>query len=160
MEELATTNRSLTKKIKEMTEDMKILEQINKDNEIQLFKEDSGFAESVEQDIISEENSLTIAFGTDSISLTKDSQIQIDAYIDRFSKEFSPENLKVTIQSNKNPDSVNDIISRRLAVARMLNTRNSFLKTDIPVEQVDANVVSKGPINDTHNWVTIRFERK
>ena len=160
MEELATTNRSLTKKIEEMTEDMKILEQINKDNEIQLFKEDSGFAESEEQNVVTDENTLTIVFGKDSISVTKESQIQIDAYIDKFSKKFSAENVKVTIQSNKNPDSVNEIMSRRLAVARMLNTRNSFLKSEIPVEQVDATVRSEAPINDTYNWVKIKFERK
>ncbi len=162
MQELATTNRALTKKIKEMTEEMKILEEINEDNEIQLFKEDSGFAESKEQDIEvnATEDSITIIFGTDSISVTQDSQDKINEMMDGFISKYSGKNVKVSISSNKNPASINDITARRLAVARMLNVRNSFLETDIPTEQVNANVVEKDAVNNSHNWVTIKFGRK
>ena len=160
MEELATTNRSLTKKIQEMTEDMKILEQINKDNEIQLFKEDSGFAESVEQQITVDEVSktITVFFGTDSISITKNSQIEISAFIDKYSNVTAEKNMTVKVISNKNPDSLSDIVSRRLAVARMLNVRNIFLETAIPKNSIDAKIVEQEKENNTYNWVQIKFE--
>lgn len=161
-QELATTNRALTKKIEELQEEMKILEQINEENEIQLFKEDSGFAESEEQDIADDpaERTLTVFFGKDSISLTKVSQEKVAQAIEKYSQEFGGDNVHVSITSNKNPDTVNEVISRRLAVARMLNVRNTFLTTDIPIDQIDAKIVDKDAINESHNWVQIKFERK
>lgn len=162
MQELATTNRAMAKKIEEMTEQMKILEQINEDKDIQLFKEDSGFAESREQEIHQDmdENIITIYFGKDSISVTEDSKKEIARVIEMYGDKYSEENMKVSIISNKNPDSVNDIISRRLAIARMLNVRNLFLTTEVPKDQVNANIVEDEPINDTYNWVQIKFEKK
>ena len=162
MEELATTNRSLTKKIQEMTEDMKILEQVNEDNEIQLFKEDSGFAKSVEQEITEDPTTktVTIFFGKDSISITKDSQIELGAFIAKYSQQIAVNDMKVSIISNKNPDSLSEIVSRRLAVARMLNVRNAFLPTDIPKDQVNAKITEQEKIKDSYNWVQIKFEEK
>ncbi len=162
MEELSTTNRTLSKKIEELTQNLKVLEEINEDNEVQLFKEDSGFAESEDQKIVTDESNrtITIFFGKDSISVTKDSQLQINAAIAKYSEQFSADNTKVTITSNKNPDTVNDVISRRLAVARMLNVRNSFLVSDIPTEQVDAKMVAQDKVEDSYNWVKIKFDKQ
>jgi len=162
MEELATTNRSLTKKIEEMTEEMKILEQVNEENEIQLFKEDSGFAESKDQEIKEnfDDKSLTVFFGKDSISLTKVTQDKISALVEKYASQYKAENLKVSILSNKNPDTVNDVISRRLAVARMLNVRNTFLESEIPKEQINAKTIEQDSKNGTYNWVQIKFEQK
>jgi len=161
-QELAITNRSLMKKVEELTEKLEIIEQINEDNEIVMFKKDSGFAESQDQILAEnkERRSITIFYGMDSISITKESEVKIGAMIDKYSKEFGPKNTAVSILSNKNPVSVNDVVSRRLAVARMLNARNLFLSSDIPPDQVSAKIVDQDAIGDSHNWVTITFGKK
>ena len=161
-QELAKTNRSLMKKVEELTEKLEIVEQINEDNEIVLFKQDSGFAESQDQLLAEneEERSITIFYGADSISITKESEVKIGAMIDRYSKEFGSKNTTVNILSNKDPNSVNDVISRRLAVARMLNARNLFLSSDIPPNQVSAKITDKEAIGNSFNWVTISFNKK
>ncbi len=161
-QELAKTNRSLMKKVEELTEKMEILEQINEDNEVMLFKQDSGFAESQDQDLSEnlEKRSITIFYGADSISITKESEIKIGAMIDKYTKEFGDKNTAVSILSNKNPNAVNDVISRRLAVARMLNARNLFLDTEIPPNQVKAKITDQDAQKDSYNWVTIQFDKK
>lgn len=161
-EELAKTNRSLTKKIKEMTEEMKALEEMTQDNDIQLFKSDSEFAESEEQ-IIKEDvstNSLIVFFGSDTISVTKENQDAIDAAIKGYIDQYSAENVVVRVVSGKSPDAVNDIIARRLAVARMLNVRNSFLTTEIPTNQIIPVVSEKESVDGSYNWVRLTFSKK
>jgi len=161
-EELASTNRSLMKKIEEMTEKMKLLEKMTQDNDIQLYKEDSEFAESqdqtIEEDIASK--TIIVFFGKDSISVTKENQEQIAAAIKKYTKEFSPQNTNVSLLSGKDPDSLNDVVARRLAVARMLNVRNSFLDSKIPSDQVLPTVSDKEDIEGSYNWVKITFSKK
>ena len=100
-QELAKTNRSLMEKIEELTEKLEITEKINENNEVMLFKQDSGFAESDEQDIKenSENRSITIFYGRDSISITKETEVKVGAMIDKYGKEFGAKNTSVNIIS-------------------------------------------------------------
>lgn len=160
--ELATTNRFLTKKIKEMTEQMKLLEELSQDNDIQLYKDDSEFSESEEQKIIEDlsNNTVTIFFGGDSISVTKANQEALSKHIENFIAQYSADNIKIDIVAGKNPDSVNDIIARRLAVARLLNVRNSLLETEIPPNEITPTITEKESVDGSYNWVKLRFNPK
>lgn len=160
--ELASTNRSLTKKIKEMTEKMKLLEELSQDNDIQLYKDDSEFSESAEQKIIEDlqNNALTIFFGGDSISVTKGNQEVLTQHIKDFIAKYSADNIEVDIIAGKNPNSVNDIIARRLAVARLLNVRNSLLETEIPPNKIRPIITEKESVDGSYNWVKLRFNPK
>lgn len=159
--ELSKTNRSLMEKIKELEDNAKMLEEVTQHNDIQLYKEDSDFAESKEQtvDIDQDERSIIVYFGRDSISVTKDVEMQISEVTSSLLSEFSAERAKITILSGKNPNSLNDVLARRLAVARMLNVRNLFLPTDVPSERIVPKVSDKDDINGAYNWVKITFER-
>jgi hypothetical protein len=42
----------------------------------------------------------------------------------------------------------------------MLNVRNSFLVSDIPTEQVDAKMVAQDKVEDSYNWVKIKFDKQ
>jgi len=161
-QELAKTNRSLMKQIEEMTEKMKLLEKITEDNEVQLYKEDSEFAESTQQELEEDPETRTIIvyFGEDSISVIKENSDIIVQAIKKYSGQFAPANTSVKLVAGKNPDSFNDVVSRRLAVARMLNVRNLFLETDIPPDQVIPSVSDDEDINGSYNWVKITFDRK
>lgn len=159
VKELAETNRFLTEKIEEMEEEMKILEDISQDNEIQLFKEDAEFSESENQKVTSnfEEKEILIFFDTDSISVTVANQLLLDEEIAKYIAAYGAENLKATIVSSKSPSSLNDIIARRLAVARLLNVRNAFLETEISPESITPAVREGETVDESYNWVRIRF---
>jgi len=160
MEELATTNRFLTKKIKELEEEMKLLEEITEENEIQLFKEDAEFAESETQTVTANpsDNSILVFFDTNSISVTVENQEILSAEIAKFISQYGAKNLKASIVSSKSPQAVNDVIARRLAVARLLNVRNSFLETDIPPENIKPVVREGETVDESYNWVRIQFD--
>jgi len=138
MQELAKTNRFLTEKIEEMKEEMKILEEISQENDIMLFKEDAEFSESETQEVRSnfEDKSILIFFDSDSISVTAPNQTILDEEIKKYIATYGAENVEATIISSKNPSSLNDIVARRLAVARLLNVRNAFLETEIPTSNL------------------------
>jgi cell division protein FtsB len=159
VEELAKTNRFLTEKIEEMKDEMKMLEEISDKNDIQLFKEDSEFSESEDQkiDISSEKNEITIFFDVDSISVTAANQTILNEEIGKYVTQYGADKIKATIISSKSPESLNDIVARRLAVARMLNVRNSFLETDIDPNDIKPVIRDGEAVDESYHWVRIRF---
>lgn len=160
MQELATTNRFLTEKIEELEEDMKLLEEISEENEIQLFKQDAEFAESETQTVTAnpEDDSILVFFDKNSISVTLANQEVLDTEIGKYIARYGAQNIKATITSSKSPGAINDVIARRLAVARLLNVRNSFLKTEIPPANIKPVVKVGEPVDESYNWVRIQFE--
>jgi outer membrane protein OmpA-like peptidoglycan-associated protein len=161
-QELATTNRALMKKIKEMDEKMKILEDINEENEIQLFKQDTKFAESVDQKIEQDfdTQTITVFFGSDSISVTKENQDLIEQTLGKYIKQYTGSKTRIDVTAGKSPNAFNDSISRRLAVARMLNVRNLFLETEVPSNQIIPAISDEEDIQGSYNWVKITFKKK
>lgn len=160
MQELATTNRFLTEKVEELEEELKLLEDISEDNEIQLFKDDAEFAESETQTVTADpsNNSILVFFDTNSISVTVENQEILSAEIDKYVAQYGAENVKATITSSKSPNAINEVIARRLAVARLLNVRNSFLKTEIPPANIKPVVKVGEPVDESYNWVKIQFD--
>ncbi|NCC61150.1 MAG: hypothetical protein EOM12_09440 [Verrucomicrobiae bacterium] len=162
MQELSSTNETLQIKVKELENKLKIYEQTDVPSDVQVFQSHTEFAESENQTIEEREQERTIVvfFGIDSISITEDSQRELSTLIEKYATGFSPRDGKVRIIASKNPKVVNDVIARRLAVARMLNVRNLFLNadTDISPDHI-VPVLEKGEeINETFHWVKVIFE--
>ena len=157
--ELADTNRFLMEKIDDLESKLKISVVRSEENEIQLFQVNTEFSETLEQEVIEleDEDGVVIFFGKDSISVTEENRLKIINLIER--KSSIPD-LKVKIVAAKNPDSVIDVVSRKLAVSRMLNVRNLFLEGDIPIESVSPSTIEGFSIDDTYHWVKIIFEGK
>ncbi len=158
--DLATTNRSLTKKIEELEEKVKLLEKPETENDIQLYQVHTQFSESEDQQINIREdsNSIIIYFGYDSISITEENNTKIKKFITSFANRESPSNTKVKIISHADPNALNDVLSKKLAVSRMLNARNLFLETKFKMENVKPSVSSGADENGEYNWVEIRME--
>lgn len=157
--ELADTNRFLMEKIDDLESKLKISVVRSEENEIQLFQVNTEFSETLEQEVteLEDEDGVVIFFGKDSISVTEENRLKIINLIER--KSSIPD-LKVKIVAAKNPDSVIDVVSRKLAVSRMLNVRNLFLEGDIPIESVSPTTIEGFSIDDTYHWVKIIFEGK
>ncbi len=159
-QELADTNRFLMEKVEDLEEKLKVLEKPSDENSVQLYQVHTQFAESEDQAIKEEDDSVIIFFGSTSISVTEESTLRVSEIIKRYEEENSGENVHVRIVAGKDPTSLTDVISRQLAVSRMLNVRNLFLETEIPMHQVKPSVSGDEEIDGQYNWVKVVFERK
>jgi hypothetical protein len=160
-QELADTNRSLMKKIEEMEDNAKIAEKLSDENDIQLYQEHTQFAESKDQKITENvaEKSLTIFFGEDSISITKENMSSLIERVQKYSGSLTSPDAKIEIISANNADSKNDIISRKLSTARMFNVRNVILQTELKDTKIIPSISSTAEkIEGTYNWVKIVFK--
>ncbi|MGH1375328.1 MAG: hypothetical protein ACRBCK_03175 [Alphaproteobacteria bacterium] len=161
-QELATTNRSLMEKIKELEDKVKVLEEPSDENDIQLYQQHTQFAESKNQSFIqdTQERSFVVFFGKDSISITKENYIKLNALIEKYADELGAQETIVDIVAGNDPNAANDAVSKKLALARMLNVRNLFLDGNIPLEQLEPSISGDEEIESTYNWVKVTFGRK
>ncbi|MGH1377461.1 MAG: hypothetical protein ACRBB3_01445 [Alphaproteobacteria bacterium] len=157
--ELADTNRFLMEKIDNLENKLKVSVVRTEENEIQLYQVNTEFSETIDQEVdeLENEDGVVIFFGKDSISVTEENRLKV---IDLIRKKSSNPNVRVKIIASKNPDSLNDVVSRKLAVSRMLNVRNLFLEGEIPIENVSPKTTEGFSIGDSYHWVKIIFEGK
>ena len=150
------------KTIAEITEQNKILEAKVSEYEDKLKKTDAKFAESKDQkvDINLEKSEITIFFGADSISLTEESSKKISEFIGDYLTKNDPAKIKVNIQGNKMPDAPTETVAREVAVARMMNARNMFIKLPIAKDNVFVTMANDAAIDGNFNWVKIKLENK
>ena len=156
-EELADKNEFLLQKIKDLEEKLKVTREETDEQSIQLFQVNAEFSESYDQTIkeLEEQEGLIVLFGQDSISVTEESTAQIQAYFD--AHDFTAD-TEVKIIASLDPTGLNEVLSKKLAVARALNVRNFFLDGKIPMSQVLPVLSDQGKIENTYNWVKIVFE--
>ncbi len=161
-EELASTNRSLTKQIEELTEKMKLLEEIQTENEIQLYQVNTEFSESTDQELeVSKTyDTIKIFFGKDSISITEENEIKVGEFIANYLKEHDGAKTKAKIIAVFDDNSKNNVFQKKLAVSRMLNARNIFLETPIKMENVSPKISANTGEDGATNWVEIKLEEQ
>ena len=116
------------------------------------------FAESKEQDISlnSEDKSITVFFGRDSISLLQTNHNEIKTFIEEYIDKNASGNSRITIVASKNPDAL-QTAARKVALARMLNVRNAVLQSGFDPEAIEVKVINGELVDDTYHWVTIRI---
>ncbi|PCJ01334.1 MAG: hypothetical protein COB14_03830 [Alphaproteobacteria bacterium] len=156
--ELADTNRFLMEKIEELESKLKLSVIPSDNNEVQLYQVNTEFTETLDQNIdeLSDADGLIVFFGKDSISVTEENRVKL---LDLIKDKSSP-NTHVKIISSKDPNSINDVVSRKLAVSRMLNVRNLFLDGGIPIERVSPSLTQGEEIDNSYHWVKIIFEEQ
>lgn len=116
------------------------------------------FAESVEQDISikTDDKSITIFFGRDSISLLKSNHDQVKAFIADYLEKNGVTNAQINIVASKNPDTL-QTAARKIALARMLNVRNAVLQGGFDPKTIKANVIDGELLDDTYHWARIEI---
>ncbi len=160
LKELADTNRFLMEKIEEMEENAKVTEKPSDATDVQLYQIQTQFSESENQEVrlLQDEDGFLVFFGDDSISVTEENQTIISDFIQNYEKTHGADNVKVRIVASKNPNAVSDVISRQLAVSRMLNVRNLFLESDIQKEKIVPKIAAGDDVDGSYHWVRIIFE--
>lgn len=160
--ELADTNRFLMEKIEDLQDKLKISEEQSQENELQLHQVSTEFAESKNQEIrhLDNENSIIIFFGKDSISVTEENETILSEIIKEYEEKLSSTGTKISITAAKNANAKSEMVSKKLAISRMLNVRNLFLETNIKTEDIKPSVSFESDIDGSYNWVKINFEGK
>jgi len=119
------------------------------------------FAESKEQKIITEKDSdnLVIFFGEDSISLIPEIKTQIEELITNEISKYGPDGFKVILHTSKFEKGSN-IMARKIAVSRMLNVRNSVLKSGLFPENITPKIINGYEIENNSHWVKLEIAPK
>ena len=101
--------------------------------------------------------SAVVFFGTNSITVTEQTDQELQDFAKRVLSRYAAANLKLRITSPKTTSGI-DTIARKVAVARIFNVRNSFLDSAVNKEQTFLNVLPPEAIEDDHDWAKIQFE--
>ncbi len=156
----STKTKVLEQKITEVQKQKKVLEHLLAEYEQELYQTRAEFSESQEQKTIINENnnSLIVFFGTDSISVTKDSEEKITAFLNK--KLNSGKKYKVKIIAGKNPKAPIKSIARKLAVARIFNLRNVMLSLKIEPNDISATINNKEQVENSYHWTKIELKEE
>ena len=98
---------------------------------------------------------LLIFFGSNSITVTEDTANEVKAFIERAMAAHGPK-LAVNIRSPKSRSNI-DTVARKVAIARILNTRNGILKTELPRDAISFEVVAPEVVEDERDWSMIQI---
>lgn len=118
------------------------------------FRE-SGDDQQLEMD--QQGRSLIIFYGKNSITLTDESREVIRDFIQSNLDKYGPENLELSMSASKNRHSPIETISRKVAIARLMNVRNEFLTTDLNKDSIFVKVENPKEIKGQYDWAKLEF---
>ncbi len=155
--------QQIVKENQQLKQDNMQMKQKIAEIEDEVKKADSKFAASKEQTVQFDAatNQVTIFFGGDSISFTEENQKKYDEFVKAYlAKVPNPANVYVDIQASKEILNENEGFAQEIATARLMNSRNIIMRTDIPKDHITINIVPSAPIDGKGDWVTIRMYTK
>lgn len=134
-----------------------VAEQVESEFEFMFKQEQTEFAESEEQEVSidSENGTIVVFFGEDSISVLPEVKAQIQ---DELSK-YDPEEYTIKITAPRAKRSTN-ITARKIAVARMFNVRNTILDSGFPPGSAIPKLAETYEIDETLEWTKIEIIKK
>lgn len=116
-------------------------------------------AQATEQKVLKSEDSQSIVLFHDpgAITVDVDSETKIAAFIEEMSKKHGYENLEIVLTSPKTGNAATQSRAKRLAVARMLNVRNSLLESDVDRTNINLTVVETEEIEESDSWTRLQI---
>ncbi len=160
--ELNEENQQLKQEIQEVEKTNEELKEKFAAHEEKFKQQGANFSDSESQEIETSDNEMSIIvfYGKDSITLTEDSKNAIMSFFENVSKNIDPTKLELHISSGKNPSAPTESISREIAVARMLNVRNSFINSKLARNAITVNIEPKKQVKGRYDWVKLEFSKK
>lgn len=128
----------------------------------EIRQTDAQFRESGgEQDVDFEEDgtSLVIFYGQDSITLTEETRKVVHEFIANNVSKHGAENLELVMSASKNERSPIETISRKVAIARLMNVRNEFLETELNKDAIFVKVENPTEIKGQYDWAKLQFRK-
>lgn len=116
-------------------------------------------AQASEQQVLTsdEDMSLVLFHDPGAITVDTDSEVRINEFIAEMVARYGAENLEIELTSPKVAKAATQSREKRLAVARMLNVRNTLLDTTADRENIQLKVVESEVIEDSDNWTRLKI---
>ena len=119
------------------------------------FKETNGEQKfSVSQD----GSTFVVFFGANSITITKEVSSEIRTFVERGIAALGS-SVTAVMTAPKTRSNI-DSVARKVAIARILNTRNSLLETSISRESILLEVKPPEDLEGESNWAMIRLKKR
>ena len=114
--------------------------------------------QATEQRIITSDSdqSLVVFHDAGAITVDDESEAKITEFIDQMAKEHGGKNIEVVLTSPKTEFAATQSRAKRLAVARMLNVRNSLLDSDVDRVNIKVTVVESEQIEESDSWTRLK----
>lgn len=128
----------------------------------EIRQTEAQFRESgSEQDIEFEEDgtTLVIFYGKDSITLTEETRAVVKQFIDNNLSKHGADDLELVMSASKNKHSPIETISRKVAIARLMNVRNEFLETGLNKDAIFVKVENPTEIKGQYDWAKLQFRK-
>jgi len=134
------------------------LEEQIADLQINVEQGGSELSQSSKQEVLVDGAKMTLEFDESAITVTEDSLKEIEAFVSGYAvgRDLSSVNVQITV--GKNPDAKVEGVSRKIAVARLFNVRNSILENNIPKGNVKGEV--RAGEKNSYGWVRIELSEK
>ncbi len=126
----------------------------------QVRQTEAQFRESgADQELEMDQNgrTLIIFYGKDSITLTDESREVVRSFIQSNLDEYGANNLELAMSASKNRHSPIETISRKVAIARLMNVRNEFLSSGLNKDSIFVKVENPTEIKGQYDWAKLEF---
>ena len=161
IEELEAENRELKKQIESAQTEVS---QGGGSNTTEIPSETQSAAQAfgaqaTEQQVMTstENRSMVLFHDPGAITVDDQSEEEIAQFINDLSEKYGAENLEIVLTSPRTANAATQSRAKRLAVARMLNVRNSLLDSPIDRERIQLKVVESEAIEDSANWTRLQI---
>ena len=125
----------------------------NETQAAQSFGEQSADQSLVTSD---DETSLVLFHDPGAITVNDESAEKIAAFIEKMTNKYGADNIEIVLTSPKLANAATQTRAKRVAVARMLNVRNTLLNSTINRENIDLKVVESELVDESSDWT--RFQ--
>lgn len=124
-----------------------------------LIVAQSFSAQKTEQSLIVSTDDRTLVLFHDAGSITVDdtSRGKIATFIEQIRQAYGTDNLEILLTSPKISSASTQNRAKRLAVARMLNVRNSLLDSTANRENIQLKVVDSEQIEGSGDWTKLQI---
>lgn len=116
-------------------------------------------AQASEQQVMTstENRSMVLFHDPGAITVDDQSEEKIAQFINELAEKYGAKNLEIVLTSPKTVNAATQSRAKRLAVARMLNVRNSLLNSPLDREYIQLNVVESEAIEGSANWTQLQI---
>lgn len=116
-------------------------------------------AQSSDQYLMTSNEDMTMVLFHDpgAITVDEESEDRISQYIAELVASYGEQNIEIVLSSPKVKPASTQSREKRLAVARMLNVRNTLLETAVNRKNIQLKVVENEFIEDSDNWTRLQI---
>lgn len=136
-------------------------EDVVAENQYKFTQLQTQFAESTEQtmSVDSDNKSLVVFFGTDSISVLPEIKEQLDTNLKKYFADGGADGYDIRVHIPKSDEGLINI-TKEISVARMLNVRNTLIDAGFNPQSIRPKMVDAYSIEEKDHWIKIEMVKR